>query len=102
MIEYFPPPCSVATPLMPIPLLELLEDRGYRLVDVPAEEFPLMGPNVLALAPRRVVMLRGLPRTKAALEAAGCEVMEYAGEEISRKGNGGPTCLTRPLWRGSA
>ena len=58
-----------------------------------------MGPNVLALAPRRVVMLRGLPRTRAALEAAGCEVMEYAGDEISRKGNGGPTCLTRPLWR---
>ena len=89
----------VYRPLMPIPLLELLEERGYRLLDVPAEEFPLMGPNVLALAPRRVVMLRGLPRTRALLEGAGCEVMEYAGDEISRKGNGGPTCLTRPLWR---
>ena len=90
----------VYRPLTPIPLLELLEDRGYRLVDVPAEEFPLMGPNVLALAPRLVVMLRGLPRTRAALEAAGCEVLEYAGDEISRKGNGGPTCLTRPVSRG--
>ena len=90
----------VYRPLMPIPLLELLEERGYRLLDVPAEEFPLMGPNVLALAPRRVVMLRGLPRTRALLEGAGCEVLEYAGDEISRKGNGGPTCLTRPLWRG--
>ena len=92
----------VYRPLMPIPLLELLEERGFRLLDVPAEEFPLMGPNVLALAPRRVIMLRGLPRTRAALEAAGCEVMEYAGDDISRKGNGGPTCLTRPLLRGSA
>lgn len=90
----------VYRPLMPIPLLELLEERGFRLLDVPAEEFPLMGPNVLALSPRRVVMLRGLPRTRALLESAGCEVMEYAGDEISRKGNGGPTCLTRPLWRG--
>ena len=73
----------VYRPLMPIPLLELLEEKGFRLLDVPAEEFPLMGPNVLALAPRRVVMLRGLPPTRAALEAAGCEVMEYAGDEIS-------------------
>ena len=90
----------VYRPLMPIPLLELLEEKGFRLLDVPAEEFPRMGPNVLALAPRRVVMLRGLPRTRAALEGAGCEVIEYAGDEISLKGNGGPTCLTRPLWRG--
>jgi N-dimethylarginine dimethylaminohydrolase len=90
----------VYRPLMPIPLLDLLEERGFRLLDVPAEEFPRMGPNVLALAPRLVVMLRGLPKTRAALEGAGCEVLEYAGDEISLKGNGGPTCLTRPLWRG--
>jgi N-dimethylarginine dimethylaminohydrolase len=86
--------------LLPIPLLELLEERGYRLLDVPEEEFPAMGPNVLALAPRRVIMLQGLPRTRAILEAAGCEVMVYAGQEISLKGGGGPTCLTRPLLRG--
>jgi hypothetical protein len=29
----------------------------------------------------------------------GCMVQEYSGEEISLKGNGGPTCLTRPLLR---
>ena len=90
----------VYRPLMPIPLIELLEERGYRLLDVPEEEFPLMGPNVLALAPRQVLMLRGLPRTRAALEAAGCTVHEYEGQEISLKGGGGPTCLTRPLLRG--
>jgi N-dimethylarginine dimethylaminohydrolase len=90
----------VYRPLMPIPLVELLLERGFRLIDVPEDEFPLMGPNVLALAPRHVLMLRGLPRTKAALEAAGCRVHEYAGEEISLKGGGGPTCLTRPLLRG--
>jgi N-dimethylarginine dimethylaminohydrolase len=90
----------VYRPLLPIPLVELLEERGYRLLDVPEEEFPLMGPNVLALSPRRVLMLRGLPRTRAALEAAGCRVHEYEGDEISHKGGGGPTCLTRPLLRG--
>ena len=59
-----------------------------------------MGANVLALAPRRVVMLDGNPVTRARLEAAGAEVMTYDGSEISVKGGGGPTCLTRPLTRG--
>jgi N-dimethylarginine dimethylaminohydrolase len=90
----------VYRPLLPIPLAELLEDRGFRLVDVPEEEFLGMGPNVLALRPREVVMVRGLPRTSGALRALGCTVHEYAGDEISHKGGGGPTCLTRPLLRG--
>ena len=34
-----------------------------------------------------------------AQEEAGVEVTEYRGREISLKGGGGPTCLTRPLWR---
>jgi N-dimethylarginine dimethylaminohydrolase len=85
--------------LLPVPLVELLEARGVALVDVPDEEFPAMGCNVLALAPRKVVMLEGLPVTRGRLEAAGCTVSEYAGREISLLGNGGPTCLTRPLLR---
>ena len=58
-----------------------------------------MGVNVLALAPRRCVMLTGNPRTRRALEQAGASVIEYDGSEISAKGCGGPTCLTRPLVR---
>lgn len=38
-------------------------------------------------------------QTKQRLEAAGCKVKVYKGEEISVKGGGGPTCLTRPLLR---
>jgi len=72
-----------------------------RFVEVPDEEFESMGANVLALAPRRVVMLEGNPVTKARLEAAHAEVLTYDGSEISCKGGGGPTCLTRPLTRGS-
>jgi len=58
-----------------------------------------MGTNVLALAPSVCVMVDGSPRTRAALERAGATVIEYAGKEISLKGGGGPTCLTRPLVR---
>jgi N-dimethylarginine dimethylaminohydrolase len=89
----------VYSPLLPVPFREMLLERAVRLVEVPDEEFDSMGTNVLALAPRRCVMLGGNPLTRAGLEAAGSEVLEYEGTEISVKGAGGPTCLTRPLSR---
>jgi arginine deiminase len=49
--------------------------------------------------PGQVVVLDGNPRTRATLKSAGCEVHGYAGSEISLKGDGGPTCLTAPIWR---
>ena len=85
--------------LLPVPFRQLLLDRGYRLVEVTDEEFDSMGCNVLALSPSRCVMLAGNPQTRAALEGAGVEVIEYVGNEISVKGAGGPTCLTRPIVR---
>ena len=92
----------VYSPLMPVPFRELLLDRGISLVEVPDEEFASMGANVLAIAPRRVVMLKGNPMTRGRLEAARVEVIEYEGEHISMKGGGGPTCLTRPLRRATS
>jgi N-dimethylarginine dimethylaminohydrolase len=85
--------------LLPVPFREWLLDRGMHLVEVPDEEFDTMGTNVLALAPKRCLILAGNPRTRAALERAGADVIEYEGTEISVKGAGGPTCLTRPLER---
>jgi dimethylargininase len=90
----------VYLPLLPVRLVQLLEERGVRLVEVPDEEFDSMGCNVLALAPRVVLALEGNPETRRRLEAAGVEVRAYSGDELSRKGDGGPTCLTRPLERG--
>jgi N-dimethylarginine dimethylaminohydrolase len=89
----------VYSPLLPVPFHEFLCDRGWRLVEVPHEEFASMGANVLALGPRRCVMLEGNPITRRRLEAFGAEVITYDGREISVKGGGGPTCLTRPLVR---
>ena len=89
----------VYLPLLPVPFVELLQDRGIRLVEVPEAEFPSMGPNVLALAPRKCLALEGNPVTRERLEAADCEVLTYKGDELSLKAEGGPTCLTRPVWR---
>ncbi|MBA3690445.1 MAG: arginine deiminase [Actinobacteria bacterium] len=87
-------------PMMPVRLVHLVRDRGITLVEVPDEEFDSMGPNVLATAPRRALALEGNPETRRRMEAAGVDVSTYAGSEISRKGDGGPTCLTKPLARG--
>jgi len=85
--------------LMPVPFREWLIRRGIKLVEVPDTEFETMGCNVLAVGPRKCIMLSGNPRTRHLLEEEGVEIWEYEGEEISKKGAGGPTCLTRPLWR---
>jgi dimethylargininase len=88
----------VYAPLLPTRLVRLLEEREVELVEVPGEEFASMGANVLALAPRVALAVAGNPRTRERMERAGVEVLAYRGEELS-KGDGGPTCLTRPLLR---
>jgi len=89
----------VFEPLAPVPLLEMLAERSYRVVSCEPDEFDAQGCNVLAVRPGVVVMAASAPRTAKALAAAGVEVHTYAADEIN-KGDGGPTCLTRPLWRG--
>jgi dimethylargininase len=85
--------------LMPVQLVQDLQSRDWEFIEVPDEEFEPMACNVLALGPRDVIALDGNPVTRARMEAAGCRVQVYAGNEISYNRAGGPTCLTRPLWR---
>jgi dimethylargininase len=87
-------------PLLPVRLVQLLHELEVEIVEVPDDEFETMGPNVLALAPRVALALEGNDETRRRLERAGVDVAVYRGDEISRKGDGGPTCLTRPLLRG--
>ena len=89
----------VYSPLMPIKFRNELINRGFKLVEVPDEEFESMGCNVLATSPRTCLMVEGNPVTKSRLLKAGCQVYSFKGAEISVKGGGGPTCLTRPLKR---
>jgi dimethylargininase len=86
-------------PLLPVRLVQLLQELDIRIVEAPADEFETMGPNVLALTPRVGLALEGNVETRRRLERAGVDVSVYRGDELSRKGDGGPTCLTRPLLR---
>jgi dimethylargininase len=85
--------------LMPVQLVEDLLERGWEFIEVPDEEFEPMACNVLALGPRNVIAMDGNPITRQRMEAAGCTVQVYPGNEISYNRAGGPTCLSRPLWR---
>ncbi len=89
----------VYLPLMSVRLVELLEARGIRFIQVPESEFDSMGCNVLALGPRHAMMVAGNPETERRIRAAGVKLEVIQGTEICRKGEGGPTCMTRPLVR---
>jgi arginine deiminase len=86
--------------LMPVPFRQWLLARGIHLVEVPDAEYDSFACNVLAIAPRKVIMLAGNPITQGRLEAEGVEVHTFEGQDLCIKGGGGPTCLTRPVLRG--
>jgi N-dimethylarginine dimethylaminohydrolase len=90
----------VYLPLMPARLVEFLELRNVTFIRVPEAEFPSMGCNVLALGPRRALMIEGNPETERRMRKEGVVVQTFKGDEMCRKGEGGPTCMTRPLVRG--
>jgi N-dimethylarginine dimethylaminohydrolase len=85
--------------MLPEPFRRWLAHRGFELLNVPPEETETLACNILALAPRRCILLSGNRQTQDILTNKGIEVLTYSGEEISLKGSGGPTCLTRPLLR---
>jgi N-dimethylarginine dimethylaminohydrolase len=89
----------VFPPLLPVGLWSLLGELGFRLLDVPEAEYATLGCNVLAVRPGVVVVAEGNPVTRRLLEAAGCEVHPVPLGELGENGSGGPTCLTRPLYR---
>ena len=89
----------VYSKLLPVSFREYLLERGMKLVEVPDEEYDSMGCNVLAVSPRKVIMINKNPITQQRLEAENVEIHTYDGSEISIKGSGGPTCLTRPFMR---
>jgi dimethylargininase len=89
----------VYEPLAPVALLELLAEREIGTIPVTEAEFRTQGANILAVGPRRVVLAAGNDQVHRQLVDAGVEVHVFDGSEVAVKGDGGPTCLTQPLWR---
>lgn len=84
--------------LAPIRLLEALRSRGVELLALPDADYATLGCNVLTVRPGVAVIASGNDATVALLRNHGVDVHVYEASEIS-KGEGGPTCLTRPLLR---
>ncbi|MEI7438202.1 MAG: arginine deiminase family protein [Thermoleophilia bacterium] len=89
----------VFEPLAPVTLMQELQERGIGIIPLGEDEYHSMGCNILATAPGVVVVLDGNPNVRRAMEAKGIEVHAYQGGDVSLKGDGGPTCLTRELLR---
>lgn len=92
----------VYAPLLPTALHQDLCTRGYDLLYAPEDEFAAshgLSLNVLPTAPRECIAVDGFPKTVELMRAAGCRVTTFAADELCIPCEGGPTCLTRPLWR---
>lgn len=90
-------------PMIPVRLYKLLQAKGIECLEAPEDEFVNSGTlslNVLALAPRKCIGVAGNDKTAELMTAAGCDLALFQGDELCLKAEGGPTCLTRPIWRG--
>jgi N-dimethylarginine dimethylaminohydrolase len=95
----------VFEPLLPAPFYQFLKARGMRLVQAPADEFHASGGlnlNVLPTKPKELIVVSGFPRTRRAMEEAGCTVESFDADALCVACEGGPTCLTRPILRRAA
>jgi len=84
--------------LAPVAMLQSLARRGIEWVTVDDDEYVTLGCNILAVRPGVVVMGNRNVRTADKLREAGVEVHTFDSEQ-SDKGEGGPTCMTRPILR---
>lgn len=89
----------VDLPWLAVETVQLLCERGCRFVEIDPAERDTLACNVLALGEGRLLAIEENPRTNQRLREAGFEVLTFPASEIGINGGGGPTCLTRPIWR---
>jgi len=75
-----------------------LEDKGVDIIEVSDEELHGCAPNLLPVAPKKVIVPGIGLKMSEELRKRGIEVIELDLSEFA-KGGGGPTCLTLPLIR---
>jgi len=88
--------------LLPLDLINLLNNNNIKIIEIPEDEYfksKTLAVNVLTLSPRNLVAMKGYPKTIDLLREYGCKINLFSGGELCIKAEGGPTCLTRPIWR---
>ena len=85
--------------LLPVGLLKLLKQLDIKTISIADEDYDSLGCNVLPLSTTKCLITSGNDKTFKIIEENGVEVIEFQASEICYKGSGGPTCLTRPIYR---
>tara|TARA_B100000949_G_scaffold220535_1_gene220574 strand:- start:152 stop:1036 length:885 start_codon:yes stop_codon:yes gene_type:complete len=85
--------------LLPIGFLKLLNNLDIKTISIADEDYDSLGCNVLPLSTTKCLITSGNDKTFKIIEENGIEVIEFQASEICYKGSGGPTCLTRPIYR---
>ncbi len=87
---------------IPENMKEILKKRNIKLIGISEEEYiksKTLAVNILALSPRKLVLINGYPKTQKLLLDEGNELNLFNGSELCIKAEGGPTCLTRAILR---
>jgi len=75
---------------------------GFSLIEIPYDEYEKSGTlsgNILAVAPAECIMIDGFAQTRKLLQEAGIHVQVFAGDALCIGCEGGPTCMSRPIYR---
>ena len=89
----------VDLPSLAVETVELLQDRGYKFIEIDPAERDTLACNVLALGENRLLAIEENRHTNERLRESGFDVRTFAGSALCVNGGGGPTCLTRPVLR---
>ncbi len=89
----------VDLPWLAVETVELLKARGYQFIEIDYSERETLACNVLSLGEKHLLALEENAKTNLKLREAGFTVRTFPGSALCINGGGGPTCLTRPLFR---
>jgi len=93
---------AICKPLFPVGLYQLMQGMGFSLIEVPYDEYEnsaTLSGNILAIAPGECIMIDGFEQTRKLLQQAGINIQVFAGDALCIGCEGGPTCMSRPIYR---
>jgi N-dimethylarginine dimethylaminohydrolase len=83
--------------LLPINFIGELRELGFEIVEAPESERGGLNSNVLPIGPDELLCVAGNARTASKLRSLGFRVTAILADNLCLLGDGGPTCLTRPI-----
>jgi N-dimethylarginine dimethylaminohydrolase len=83
--------------LLPAAFVAQLGKLAFRVIEVPECERNTLNSNILPIGPDELLVVAGNASTSAMLRSEGFRVVAMPADNLCILGDGGPTCLTRPI-----